>query len=103
MRRAHGAHDDSVQRNVSEAFDSCMRRLEELYKSATEPAPTDFDGRIDFWHAVCGMPDTLRAKMHTLRIWRNASLHHDEQRWASDGPRSAAEASQLIDELESML
>ena len=35
-----------------------------------------------------------------LRIWRNASLHHDEQRWASEGPRSAQEASEHLTQLE---
>ena len=34
--------------------------------------------------------------MQTLRVWRNASVHKDEERWRADGPRSAAEASQLI-------
>ena len=43
----------------------------------------------------------IHAKMHRLRIWRNASEHHDEQRWACDGPRSAEEAAQLIEELAS--
>ena len=34
--------------------------------------------------------------MQTLRVWRNASLHKDEQRWRADGPCGAAEASLLI-------
>ena len=34
--------------------------------------------------------------MQTLRVWRNASLHKDEERWRVDGPRGAAEASLLI-------
>ena len=49
------------------------------------------------------MPDGVRSRMHALRIWRNASVHHDEERWARDGPRSADEASQHIAELDARL
>ena len=101
MRRDHAAEDESVQRNVSEAFDSCVRRLGDLYKSAD--APTDFQERIDFWHAKCGMSKELHSHMHKLRIWRNASLHHDQPRWARDGPRSAEDASRHIAEIERLL
>ena len=59
--------------------------------------------RIDYWRDECGLAPSVHARMHTLRIWRNASLHHDEQRWACNGPRSDAEASQLIEELDSMV
>ena len=41
--------------------------------------------------------------MQTLRIWRNASLHKNEERWRADGPRDAAEASQLITELANVV
>ena len=93
----------SVQRNVSEAFDSCIRRLDEIYKVASRQPPNDFVERIDFWHAECGLDDEIRARMHKLRIWRNASLHHDEQRWAHDGPRSAEAALTFIADLDARL
>ena len=94
---------ESVQRNVSEAFNACIRRLDEVYQSHGAQAPPDFNERIDYWRASCGLPEKVHALLHTLRIWRNASLHHDAQRWARDGPRSDAEASKLIEELASML
>ena len=40
----------------------------------------------------------LKARLHTLRIWRNAASHHDDERWRRDGPRTEAEASQLVAE-----
>ena len=99
MRHADGP-ELSVQRNVSEAFDSCVRRLDDLYKSAAADAPVDFHERIDYWRRACGMPHEVHRRMHTLRIWRNASLHHNEERWSSEGPRSAAEATQYVAELD---
>ena len=89
-----------MKRNVSEAFDGCVRRLDRLYETRRADAPPDFLERIDFWHAVCGLPKEVHWRMHTLRIWRNASVHHDEQRWVRDGPRGADEASQHIAELD---
>ena len=90
----------SVQRNVSDAFDRHMRRLDSLFESSRASAPSDFFECIDYWHASCGLPDDVRSCMQTLRIWRNASLHHDDQRWAKDGPHSADEASRHIAELD---
>ena len=93
----------SVRRNVSEAFDSSMGRLDELYQSARAIAPTDFITRIDFWRDSCGLPEQLAALVHTLRIWRNASVHLDEERWARDGPPSAEAATSHIAELDARL
>ena len=45
----------------------------------------------------------MLSRMQKLRIWRNASLHHDDQRWAKDGPLSADEASWHIAELDASL
>jgi hypothetical protein len=75
-----------------------IRRLDELYRSAQ--APADFVDRIDYWHTACSLPADVHPKLHTLRVWRNASLHHDEQRWAREGPRSAEAASRFIAELD---
>ena len=93
--------EESVQRNVSEAFDNFMRRLARLYEGvAAEKAPKEFDACIRFWFTACGLPDDARAGLQKLRVWRNASLHHDRQRWAREGPRSADEASQHLLGLE---
>ena len=100
MRRANGP-EQSVQVNVGLAFDSMIRRLDELYRSAQ--APADFVDRIDYWRTACLLPADIHPKLHTLRVWRNASLHHDEQRWAREGPRSAEAASRLIAELDARL
>ena len=92
-----------MQRNVSEAFDFFMRQLDARYAAHAAAAPEAFDQRIAFWHASCGMPDEVRRLLHKLRVWRNAALHHDAERWASDGPRSATEASKLLEALEAAL
>ena len=83
----------AVQRNVVDAFATLMRRLDEVYQSHGAQAPPDFSTRIDYWRASCGLPEKVHALLHTLRIWRNASEHHDEERWVREGPRSAAEGS----------
>ena len=101
MRRAVDGKQLSVQRNVSQAFQLFMHRLEKRYESVRAETPTDFLARIDYWHDACNLAPEIHARLHRLRIWRNASEHRDEQRWARDGPRSDAEASLLIDELES--
>ena len=98
--RGAEAPEQSVKRNVSEAFDRYMRRLDSLFESGRASAPSEFIERIDYWHASCGLPEEVRSRMQKLRIWRNASLHHDDARWAKDGPRSADEASRRIAELE---
>ena len=98
MRR--GDPEQSVQRNVSDAFASFMRRLDVLHWSTSDDAPADFRERIDFWRSVCGLPEAVHARMHRLRIWRNASEHHDQQRWAREGPRDAREAAEFIKELD---
>ena len=80
MRRADDAKDwdqQSVQRNVSDAFDMLLRRLDKVYHAASAEAPTDFLVRIDYWRKSCGLPPDVHSRMHRLRIWRNASLHHD--------------------------
>lgn len=38
--------------------------------------------------------------LQTLRVWRNASEHNDTNRWASDGPKSLAAASQHLTSLK---
>ena len=92
-----------MQRNVSEAFQSFTRRLDALYQSERARAPSDFKDRIDFWRDACGLPADVHASMHRLRIWRNASEHQDEERWAREGPRSAEAAAQQIAELDARL
>ena len=101
--RGAEAPEQSVKRNVSEAFDGCLRRLDKLFARSGAGTPADFLERIDHWHASCGLPEEVRSRMQMLRIWRNASLHHDDQRWARDGPRSAEEASQHIAELDARI
>ena len=59
--------------------------------------------RIDHYHKSFGLPEEVRSRMQTLRIWRNASLHHNDARWARDGPASADEASRHIAELEARI
>ncbi len=93
---AEASGEASVQRNVAEAFDTVMRRLSELYHSRDADAPRDFERRLHFWHEVCGLPAEAHSQLQTLRVWRNASLHHDAEQWQQKGPRSAQAASQWL-------
>ena len=99
--RAEDGPELSVQRNVTDAFSTCMRRLATLYKDAEAQTPGDFDERINYWHEACGLPEEVHTRLHTLRRWRNMSEHHLDQpeRWASKGP-SAKVASEHIAELQ---
>ena len=85
-----------MQRNVAEAFDNVMRRLDELYHSRDADAPRDFERRLHFWRDVCGLPVEAHSQLQTLRVWRNASLHRDAGQWQQKGPPSAQAASQYL-------
>ena len=91
----------SVQRNVAEAFDTVMRRLDELYYSRDADAPREFERRLHFWRDECGLPSEAHSQLQTLRIWRNASLHHDADQWRQKGPSSAQAASEHLAALSS--
>ena len=98
--RKGGTHE-GLQRNISNGFDAAMRRLEAVYAASKGDAPTtSFEELINFWHSVCGLSNAARKDLHLLRIWRNASDHHDSDRWARDGPRSAEEASAVLRRVE---
>ena len=90
----------SLQSNVVAAFRTFMQRLDEVYRSSSAAAPTGFLERLDYWRSACGLPDAVHERMHKLRVWRNASEHHDQQRWAREGPRDADEAATFIAQLE---
>lgn len=95
MRRGDDAHE-RLQRNVSNGFDAAMRRLEVVFAASRSAAPTDgFESLINYWFK-CGMHERLRKDLHTLRIWRNASDHHDSDRWQREGPQGDAEASIIL-------
>ena len=106
---AVGADDEAVrrlQRNASNAFDALMRRLDTLHVARAVDAPTDFRERLDFWLKACALPQPLHQRMQRLRVWRNASEHHDSQRWRLEGPKSADDFEKLVkavrDHLEKM-
>ena len=103
MRPSTDGPRQSVQRNVSAAFQSSIQRLDALFQSARERAPSAFKERIDFWRDACRLPADVHKHLHVLRKWRNASEHQDEERWASEGPSDAAIASQHIAALDAQL
>jgi len=94
--QADESAEASVQRNVAEAFDTVMRRLDDLYHSRDADAPRDFERRLHFWRDVCGLPAEAHSQLQTLRVWRNASLHRDAGQWQRKGPPSAQAASQYL-------
>ena len=89
-----------LQRNASGAFDALMRQLDAVYACLAAAAPTDFRERIDYWRDACGLPHDLHNGLHRLRVWRNASEHHDSQRWRAEGPQTQEEFTRLVAALE---
>ena len=89
-----------LQRNASSAFDAAMRRLDGVYGRRAAEAPADFAARIGFWRDACGLGERAHGRMQQLRIWRNASEHHDEARWDREGPRSEDEFVALVKAVE---
>ena len=81
---------------MSEAFDNFIRRLNQVYTSRAAAAPSDFEPRLRYWRDSCGLPTEVHGQLQLLRVWRNASAHHDLERWQRDGPRSVAEASRHL-------
>ena len=100
--RKGGAHE-GLQRNVSNGFDAVMRRLEAVYAASKGDAPTGFEELINYWHSACGLSDAARKDLHVMRIWRNASDHHDSDRWRRDGPRSDEEALVVLERIEAAI
>ena len=70
--------------------------MRSAHKGGSAQVPTDFLERIDYWRAVCGLPEDVQSRLHTLRIWRNASEHGDAQRWRREGPRDEAELEEML-------
>ena len=93
-----------MQRNVTEAFNTFVRQLDQLYMHAAAQAPDDYKSRIDYWRDTCGLPNGVHTRMHVLRKWRNMSEHHLDQpgRWANQGPDAQA-ASQHLAELKELI
>ena len=94
--RTGGDAQKRIQDNMLLAFSNVMPRLDAVYTASAAVAPESFQDRINFWHRECGMPTELKDRLHVLRVWANAARHHDAARWRCEGPRSEAEASQLV-------
>jgi len=97
--RKGGTHE-RLQRNVSNGFDAAMRRLEDVFAASKGGAPAGFEALINYWHFACGLSGAARRDLHLLRVWRNASDHHDAGEWQRKGPRSAEEASTVLERVE---
>ena len=94
--RKGGGAQKGIQDNMLLAFSNLMPRVDAIYAASAAVAPESFEERINFWHRECGMRSEVRGRLHRLRVWANAARHHDAERWMRDGPRSEAEASQLV-------
>ena len=94
--RTGGDAQKRIQDNMLLAFSNVTTRLNAVYTASAAMAPESFEDRINFWHRKCGMPTELKDRLHVLRKWSNAARHHDAARWRCEGPRSEAEASQLV-------
>ena len=94
--RTGGDAQKRIQDNMLLAFSNVVPRLDAVYTASAAVAPESFQDRINFWHRECSMPTELKDRLHVLRVWANAARHHDAARWRCEGPRSEAEASQLV-------
>ena len=97
--RKGGPHE-RLQRNVSNGFDAAMRRLEDVFTASKGGAPAGFEDLINYWHSACGLSGAATRDLHLLRVWRNASDHHDAGEWQRKGPRSAEEALTVLERVE---
>ena len=97
--RKGGPHE-RLQRNVSNGFDAAMRRLEDVFAASKGGAPAGFEDLINYWHSACGLSGAATRDLHLLRVWRNASDHHDAGEWQRKGPRSAEEALTVLERVE---
>lgn len=75
------------QAQVSHAFDTVMVELHDAFKGFKDRAPNPkeegyFARVLDYWHAECGLSDSLHSDLHLLRIGRNGHVHADEEKWA---------------------
>ena len=86
----------SLKQNATKAFNLLVGRLDGVYAARAAAAPADFKERIDFWRTSCGLPKEVHSGLHRLRVWRNASEHHDERRWRAEGPRDEREFTDLV-------
>ena len=102
MRKDTDAHK-GIKDNMLLAFSSVMSRLDAIYGARAAKAPEGFEERVNFWHRECGMRTDLKNRLHSLRIWRNAASHLDDDRWRRDGPRDEDEASQLVSAVRTAL
>ena len=85
---------------MSNGFDAAMRRLEEVFAASKGGAPAGFEDLINYWHSAWGLSGAARRDLHLLRVWRNASDHHDAGEWQRKGPRSAEEALTVLERVE---
>ena len=94
--RTGGDAQKRIQDNMLLAFSNATTRLNAVYVASAAVAPESFEDRINFWHRECGVPTELKDHLHMLRKWSNAARHDDAARWRCEGPRSEAQASQLV-------
>ena len=98
-----GGSTERLQRNTSNGFDAAMRRMGLVYAAKASDDRLSFEDQINFWHSQCGMRRGLADDLHTLRIWRNASDHHDAERWHRDGPSSEGAAAEVLARVEAAI
>ena len=111
--RAADAPSLSIQRNVCDAFDGFMRRLGQLAEKKvgkavlaalkTDGFPAEFVDQINWCRKRTIIDADLAESLHRLRLWRNAATHHNNERWAREGPSSADEVSRLVAKIDTAL
>ena len=63
----------------------------------------EFVDQINWCRKRTILDPALAESLHRLRVWRNAATHHNNERWAREGPSSADEVSRLVAAIDKAL
>ena len=68
---------EDLLENIDQGWKNVYKSLGDLYTDATGQRPPDSDAAdgIKMFHETLGFPKQMNDSLHTLRKWRNASIH----------------------------
>ena len=68
---------EDLLENIDQGWKNVYDTLAKLYTGATGQYPPDSDaaGGIKMFYETLGFPKQMKDNLHTLRKWRNASIH----------------------------
>ena len=68
---------EDLLENIDQGWKNVYKSLGDLYTDATGQRPPDSDAAdgIKMFHETLRFPKQMKDNLHTLRKWRNASIH----------------------------